>query len=114
MSKNEKIEVVRGSGNVFRDAGLPNPDLLQAKSRIAGRIIQVLDDKGLTVSAAHKETGFDIGDLSRIRNADLSRFTLDRLIKIYAALDADTEVELKFSPRSEPARKGTSQPGQEA
>ena len=32
MTKDEKIEVVHGSGNVFRDVGFPNPDVEQAKA----------------------------------------------------------------------------------
>ena len=71
---------------------------------LAGRIIRGFDEKGLTV-AAQKATGFDMGDFSRIRNADVSRFTLDRLIRIYTALDADTEVVLKLTPRVMPTSK---------
>ena len=37
-------------------------------------------------------TGFAAADFSRIRNADLGRFTLGRLIKVLAALDSSLQV----------------------
>ena len=37
-------------------------------------------------------------DFSRIRNADLGRFTLDRLVGIINRLGSHVEVELKVKP----------------
>lgn len=89
------IELVHGSGNVFRDFGDPQADLKQAKAVLAARIIAVLDDRGLAVRKAASLTGFAAADFSRIRNADLGRFTLDRLMKMLAALDANARVTVK-------------------
>ena len=91
------IELVHGSGNVFRDFGDAEADLKQAKAVLAARIIAVLDDHGLAVRKAASLTGFAAADFSRIRNADLGRFTLDRLMKILAALDANARVTVKVS-----------------
>ena len=88
-------ELVDGSGNVFRDFGDPEADLKQAKAVLAARIIAVLDDRGLAVRKAASLTGFAAADFSRIRNADLGRFTLDRLMKMLAALDAGARVTVK-------------------
>ena len=77
--KDEKIELVRGSGNVFRDLGHASPDVEQLKAILAAEIIKMLDRKQLTVRAAHAETGIAAADFSRIRNADLARFTRDLL-----------------------------------
>lgn len=85
-------ELVHGSGNVFRDFGDPQADLKQAKAVLAARIIAVLDDRGLAVRKAASLTGFAAADFSRIRNADLGRFTLDRLMKMLASLDANARV----------------------
>ena len=81
------IELVRGSGNVFRDLGDPDADLKQAKAILAARIIAVLNERGLSVRRAGDLTGFAAADFSRVRNADLGRFTLDRLMRMLAALD---------------------------
>ena len=100
----QPIEFVHGSGNVFRDFGDPEADLKQAKAVLASRIIAVLDDRGPAVRKAASLTGFAAADFSRIRNADLRRFTLDRLMKMLAALDANARVTVKVDlSRSAPA-----------
>jgi hypothetical protein len=78
--KSEKLELVRGSGNVFRDLSRGNSDVDQLKALLAAAIIKVLDRDERTVRAAHARTGFAAADFSRIRNADLARFTVDRLV----------------------------------
>lgn len=96
--KNEKIEFVRGSGNVFRDFGYPSPDVAQLKAILAAEIVKKLDREKLTVRAAHALTGIAAADFSRIRNADLSRFTVDRMVSIINRLGS--RVEVKVSVRA--------------
>jgi predicted XRE-type DNA-binding protein len=103
--KSEKLELVRGSGNVFRDMGHENADAEQFKAILAAEIIKSLDRDGLTVHAAHDRTGFAAADFSRIRNADLGRFTLDRLMSILNRLGSRVEVKIKVR-RAEPVRQG--------
>src|SRR5271157_3665867 len=68
--KSEKLEVVRGSGNVFRDLGRKSADAEQFKAVLAAEIIKALDREGLSVRAAHDRTGIAAADFSRIRNAE--------------------------------------------
>ena len=100
MSESD-FELVEGSGNVFRDLGDPDADLKQAKAILAARIIAVLDERGLSVRKAGALTRFAPADFSRIRNADLGRFTLDRLMRMLAALDGDLRVTLHVDARHE-------------
>ena len=93
--KAEKLELVRGSGNVFRDLIRENADVEQLKSLLAAEIIKALDRDELTVRAAHARTGFAAADFSRIRNADLARFTADRLVSILNRLGSSVEVKLR-------------------
>jgi predicted XRE-type DNA-binding protein len=93
--KGEKLEVVRGSGNVFRDLGQANADTEQFKAILAAEIIKVLDREGLSVRAAHGRTGIAAADFSRIRNAKLGRFTVDRLMSILNRLGARVDVEVR-------------------
>lgn len=95
MTSQEKLEVVRGSGNVFRDLGHENADAQQFKAILAAEIIKVLDRERLTVRAAHTRTGFAAADFSRIRNAELARFTVDRLMTILNSLGARLEIRVK-------------------
>jgi len=45
----QKLDVVRGSGNVNRDLGVADPDVRQLKAILAAEIIKALDREGLTV-----------------------------------------------------------------
>jgi predicted XRE-type DNA-binding protein len=94
----EKLEVVRGSGNVFRDLGRSTADAEQFKAILATEIIKALDRERLTVRAAHARTGIAAADFSRIRNADLGRFTADRLILILNRLGVRVEVKVRVRP----------------
>ena len=89
-----KLEVMRGSGNVFRDLGHENADAEQFKAILAAEIIKTLDRERLTVRAAHGRAGFAAADFSRIRNADLDRFTVDRLMSILNRLGSRVEVKV--------------------
>jgi predicted XRE-type DNA-binding protein len=98
MKREEKLEAVRGSGNVFRDLGHKNADAEQFKAILAAEIIKALDREGLTVRAAHARTGIAAADFSRIRNADLGRFTADRLIAVLNRLGSGVEVKVRVRP----------------
>lgn len=91
----EGLEVVRGSGNVFRDLGRTNADVEQFKAILAAEIIKVLDRQALSVRGAHDRTGIAAADFSRIRHADLGRFTVDRLMSIITRLGASIEIKVK-------------------
>jgi predicted XRE-type DNA-binding protein len=93
--KKEKLEVVRGSGNAFRDLGHDSADVEQFKAILAAEIIKALDRERLTVRAAHDRTGIAAADFSRIRNADLGRFTVDRLMSIINRLGSRVEVKIR-------------------
>ncbi len=93
------IEIVRGSGNVFRDFGRPNADLEQLRCALAARIIGVLAARGLSVRKAQEITGIAASDFSRIRRANLGRFTIDRLMTILARLDQRVQVRVTVRSR---------------
>jgi predicted XRE-type DNA-binding protein len=96
---NEDIELAHGSGNVFRDLGLPNPEIEQLKAILASKIISVLDAQKISVRSAHDMTGFAAADFSRVRRAKLARFTIDRLMAMLDRLDQDVEVTVSVQPR---------------
>ena len=107
--KSEKLEVVRGSGNVFRDLGHKNADAEQFKAILAAEIIKALDREGLNLRAAHGRTGIAAADFSRIRHADLGRFTVDRLMSILNRLGSRVEVRVRVR-RVEVPERGVSAP----
>lgn len=95
----DDIELVRGSGNIYRDFDRPNAGLEQARALLAARIIRHLDSRKLSTRDAERLTGVAHSEFSRIRNAQLRRFTLDRLIAILGKLDEDIEVQVSFKAR---------------
>ena len=67
----EESALMRGSGNVFRDLGDPNAEVLQLKAILAGKIIDVLDEQKISVRRAQGLTGFAAADFSRVRQGKL-------------------------------------------
>lgn len=97
---NDEIELVRGSGNVYRDLARPNADLELARAVVAAKIIRILESRNLSTRDAEKLTGVAHTEFSRIRNTQLRRFTLDRLIALLGKLDENVEVNVSFNSRS--------------
>jgi predicted XRE-type DNA-binding protein len=69
----------------------------QLKALLAAEILKTLDRERLSVRQAQARTGIAAADFSRIRNADLGRFTLDRLMSIINRLGSRVEVKLKVT-----------------
>jgi predicted XRE-type DNA-binding protein len=84
------IELIHGSGNVYRDFARPDADVRQRKAMLAAEIIKLLDDNELSNRKAGASTGIVAAELSRIRNADLSRFTVSGLNRIVRSLRSRT------------------------
>ena len=98
----EDLELVRGSGNVYHDAGLPDANVRQTKAIFAAQIIRILDERSLSTREAQRQTDIGHSEFSRIRNANLSRFTIDRLITIMGRLDDALEVRVVVEPWQKP------------
>ena len=107
--KDEKLDLVRGSGNVWRDFNYPDADIRQAKDIIAACIIEALEDQKLSSQAAENKTGFPAADYSRILNANYGRLTLDRLIRMLYALDDTIEVRMDIHHRRKHKRQANAQ-----
>jgi predicted XRE-type DNA-binding protein len=102
----EDMELVRGSGNAFQDFGLENAGMEQARALLAARIVRTLDERGISTREVERLTGIAHSEFSRIRNARLSRFSLDRMITILGKLDNDVEVNVTFRKRQPVMQNG--------
>ena len=98
--REDEMELVRGSGNVFADFGVPDAELRQFRASLAAEIIKTLDAQALSVREAEKRTGFSAADFSRIRQVKLERFTVDRLMRMLDRLNCDVHVSLSVAPRA--------------
>ena len=93
----------RGSGHVDRDFHVPDADVRQLKAILAAAIVKTLDKKGLSVRKAQRLTGVPAADVSRIRHADLERFTSDRMMMIINKLGSRVEVSVRVKERKREA-----------
>jgi predicted XRE-type DNA-binding protein len=103
-------EIVRGSGNVFRDFGYPDADVRQAKALLAAQIIKILAAEGLSTRQAEARTGIAHSEFVRIRRADLGRFTIDRLMTILGRLGQEVELSITVRPRTARERASEAAP----
>jgi predicted XRE-type DNA-binding protein len=92
------IEV--GSGNVFADLGLDNPDERLAKARLAAEINAIIEANGWTQAEAAQELGTHQPVISALRHGTLKSLTYDRLVNWLVMLGRKVEITVK------PARKG--------
>ncbi len=104
MTDDDDFAITKGSGNVFRDAGLPDADTELLKANLSAAILRAQRAQGLTNAAAAKMAGVDEGDISRIRCCDLDRFTIDRLVRILNRLDPEVSVVVEIVPRRRQAQ----------
>src|SRR6266446_4359869 len=93
-------EVEEGSGNVFADIGLPNPEERLAKASLAFRIAGVIRTRRLTQANAARILRIDQPKISRLLRGQLSGFSAERLMQFLTLLGRDVEIIIKRAPRS--------------
>lgn len=96
----DDFELIRGSGNVFADFDEPDASIRQFRAILAAEIVKALDAQRLTVRDAEARTGIAAADFSRIRQAKLERFTIDRLMRILDRLNCEVRVNVSVALRS--------------
>lgn len=86
-----------GSGNVFRDIGVPRPAEALAKAQLVVKIGEAVKKRKLTQRAAGALAGLDQPKMSRLLNGDTTGFSIDRLLGILAALGNDVQIRVSES-----------------
>ncbi len=105
--KKEPLELIRGSGNIYRDFNVADADVRQLKAILAAEIIKTLHRGELSVRKAPGLTGIDAGDFSRVRNADFRRISVERLMAMINALGSRVEVKIKVRRAETVAHEAT-------
>src|SRR2546423_15671255 len=80
------VRVERGSGNVFADLGLPNPDLALAKAELVQRIRDVIAARKLTQAKAAELLGLDQPKVPALVRGPVEGSSIDRLFRLLKAL----------------------------
>jgi len=94
------IPVTPGSGNVFADLGLAEPEEELTKAQLAGHLRQILKRRRLTQTAAAALMGIDQPKVSALLNGRLANFSSERLMRLLTALGQDVEITVKAKPRN--------------
>jgi predicted XRE-type DNA-binding protein len=93
------IKVEEGSGNIFADLGLPNPEERLAKADLAIRIAALIRTRRLTQASAARLLQIDQPKISRLLRGQLSGFSTERLMQFLTLLGRDIEIVIKRAPR---------------
>jgi predicted XRE-type DNA-binding protein len=87
--------VTTGSGNVFADLGLPNPEQRLAKAQLVQRIAAVIKERELTQKQAGTILEIDQAKVSKLIRGRLSEFSTSTLIEYLTRLDQDVEIVVR-------------------
>jgi predicted XRE-type DNA-binding protein len=94
MTKESEIRIERGSGNVFADLRIPNPEEYLAKAELAAEILKIVRRRRLTQIAAGKLLGISQPKVSALLNGRLDGFSTDRLFRFLNALGCDVRINI--------------------
>ena len=81
-SKVRREMIQAGSGNVFADLGFKDAEELLLKAKLATKIAQLIEKKGLTQAQTAERMALDQPKVSRLLRGELSGFSADRLFAI--------------------------------
>jgi predicted XRE-type DNA-binding protein len=88
-------EVQAGSGNVFADLGLPNPELALVKADIVRRIRNLVADRNLTQAQAAVLFGIGQPKVSALFRGRVEGYSLDRLLRFLTALGQRVQITVQ-------------------
>lgn len=92
----DEIEFTVGSGNVYADFGLPNPEEAKTKAELAMLITNIIKKKKLTQQQAAELMNIDQPKISKIVRGLLSEFSIERLLKFVLSLGFDIEITTRL------------------
>jgi len=104
MSQVDETAVAEGSGNVFADLGLPNPEERLVKAQLAHAISTIINSRRLTQSQAAKVLGTDQAKVSALMHGRLAGFSIERLLRFLVALDRDVTISVHPKPENRAGR----------
>ena len=87
-------EVIRSSGNVFADLGLPSAPGEMLKAALALAIARSIQKRDLTQAAAGKLIGVDQAKVSALLRGTLTGFSVERLVMFLVKLGRDVDVRI--------------------
>ena len=84
-----------GSGNVFQDIGVPNPEEHLVKAQLVFRIDGIIKKRRLKQVEAADLLGIRQPDVSKMLRGEFRQFSVERLLRFLVALNQDVEIVVK-------------------
>jgi predicted XRE-type DNA-binding protein len=92
--------VIEGSGNVFADLGLPNPEQELVKAQLTLQIHSILRDSNMTQAEIAKILGVRQPQVSLLMRNRAGSFSVGRLMEFLTALRQDVEITVRPSRKA--------------
>ena len=91
----DRVEVHRGSGNVFADLGLADAEKLKIKTGLVVEIRKAMRSRGLTQQEAAKLMGITQPKVSDMMRGDFSNLSERKLMDCLTRLGYDIEIKVR-------------------
>ena len=98
-ARNRIVGVTAGSGNIFADLGLPNPEQELLKAQLTLQIYTILKGSGMTQVEIAKILGVQQPQVSLLMRNRTGNFSVGRLMEFLIALRQDVEITVRPTRR---------------
>ena len=92
----EAIKFEESSGNVFLDIGFSKEEAEREllRSKLALEAYRILESRKLTQTEAGEILGISQSEVSRLKNGDFHRFSVERLLMFLNRLNRNVEIRI--------------------
>lgn len=87
MKAADDASITPGSGNVFADLGLPDPEVRLAKARLASRILDAVEERGWTPGQVAEVLALSEVEVSLLLVGRLKGFSVERLTGLLTVVE---------------------------
>jgi predicted XRE-type DNA-binding protein len=95
--------VREGSGNVFADFGLPNPEQELLKAQLALRVYSILKASGMKQAELARILGVQQPQVSLLMRNRAGNFSVGRLMEFLTVLGQDVEITVRATRKEQGA-----------
>lgn len=85
----------KGTGNIFADIGLRNPQQHLVKAQLVLKIDRLMKQRGLRQTDAAKLLDVKQPDISKMLRGDFRQFSVERLMRFLVALGQDVKIVVR-------------------
>jgi len=84
-----------GTGNVFKDLGIPNAEEHLVKAQLVFKIDTIMKSRHMKQAQAAETLGIKQPDVSKMLRGEFRQFSVERLMRFLVALDHDVEIVVR-------------------